>query len=312
MILKSSLSAEAVGNYPSQSASNVAPVRNPNPYSLITQGCHENNIAQVLSGIQAASSNDTHKDSDILSWSLRRAVYHGQPDIVRYLIEREGAQMDSLSPAFVSVSPSIALLQILFDHGWDINQCPEGGLGGGKSLLQLVCSNESLVHWCLDHGASVENPHPDSYKCPPLLELVTGGGTLHIFTLLRSWGAQLGPRTLHRAARTAGSLSSNDERLATRMAIVEHLVDDVGLDVNAMDTEGQMPNYWGTPLNYAVHAAQSGNGDEVVRFLLDQGANPFIKDCWGIHDAFGYAELNKNAQMSERLRAKMAQKTQKE
>ena len=294
-------SMELLGSSPSQSATDAAEVKSLPPRAIITNGCRSNNIAEVSRGIQAASLNEHHKDSELLSWSLSRAVYHGQPDVVQYLLEQEGASLDSLSPIIVAASPSIPLFQILVDHGWDINQSqPDRGAGPGKCLLQLVCDDESLVRWCLDHGALVQDRHTDPYRCPPLLEIVAGVGTVSTFSLLHSRAAQLGPRTLHRAVGSAAASSDDSERLIIRMAMVKYLVDDLGLDVNALDTESQVPNHWGTPLCYAARVYRGG--EEVVRFLLDRGADPSIKDCWGIHDAFGVAEFTKNSQISELLR----------
>ena len=162
------------------------------------------------------------------------------------------------------------------------------------------------MHWCLDHGASVEDEHPDPYRCPPLLELVAARNTVEVFKLLQSLRAQLGPRTLHYAA-SAAAFHHDDEYQAIRMAMVKYLVDELGLDVNAMDCEGQWPNHWGTPLCYAC---RGDDGGEVVRFLLDRGADPSIKDCWGIHDALAIAESRKIIPVSEMLHASVTVKSQ--
>lgn len=55
--------------------------------------------------------------------------------------------------------------------------------------------------------------------------------------------------------------------------MVKFLVEECGADVNGMDVEeGQrLPNHWGTPAAYAVHA-NGGEGDrgrEVVGWLLE-------------------------------------------
>ena len=294
-------STEFSGSPPSQSAMKAAPVRSPSSLAIISNGCRTNSITEVSRGLQAASLEEHRQVHGLLSWSLSRAVYHGHPKVVRYLIEHESAPVDQLSPLMVSHSPSIEVFQILIDHGWDINQSrPDRGPGLGEPLLHLICGDESLVRWCLNHGAIVEGQHTDPYNCPPLLENVAGRGTVAIFTLLHSRGAQLGARTLHSAAASVAGNSDDPERLSARMAMVEYLVDDLGLDVNALDTEGQMPNHWGTPLCYAAQYPRGG--EEAVRFLLDRGADPSIKDCWGISDAFGMAERSKNSRISEILR----------
>jgi hypothetical protein len=283
---------ERAGSPSSQSSTNAAQVKSPSSPAIIADGCRTDDITEVSRALQAASSKHRRQ---LVSRSLTRAVYRGQADVVRYLIEQEGAPLDSLFPLKVASSPSIELFQVLVYNGWDINR---SGAGRGKRLVQLVCDDESLVRWCLDHGASVDGLHIDPYISPPLLETVASIGTVSIFTLLRSRGAQLGPRTLHCAVASASS--SSLECLPTRMAMVEYLVDNLGLDVNALDTEGQLPNHWGTPLCYAARYQRGSK--EVVRFLLSRGADPSIKDCWGIHDAFSFAEFTKNSTVIEVLR----------
>ena len=87
------------------------------------------------------------------------------------------------------------------------------------------------------------------------------------------------------------------------MAIVKYFVHDLGLDANAIDTEGQTPNYWGTSLCCTAHAAHGDEGKDVVRSLLDRGASPLIKDDFGMGDALIGAECNKNIEISKLLRA---------
>jgi len=55
--------------------------------------------------------------------------------------------------------------------------------------------------------------------------------------------------------------------------ILPYLVDELGLDVNALDTERQgpkPPGFYGMPLCYAVY----NDGAAVVKWLLSKGADP--------------------------------------
>ena len=130
--------------------------------------------------------------------------------------------------------------------------------------MNYLAESPSLIQWCLDHGAHVTYPESDSAPTPPVLEIVAKRGTLDTFKLLREKGAPLGKRTLHRATEAA-AYADTPEKLDQRLKMVRFLVEEVGLDVNAMDEEGR-PNFYGTPINYAAHAS---GGKEVVEYLLD-------------------------------------------
>lgn len=137
---------------------------------------------------------------------------------------------------------------------------------------------------------------------------------MDILKLLLEHGAVLGRRTLHRAVESAAYASP--ESRAQKMEMVRFLVDEQGVAINGMDTpEGeQRPNHWGVPIAYAVPAT-SGEGDEgveVVRYLLGRGADPSIKDCWGMFDVFSLAERLENERILGVLRELEAQKAEME
>jgi hypothetical protein len=268
--------------------SGVLQAKVPSPRAIINAGIKNNSIDEVSHGLRLASSPKAYHD--LLSSALFGAVYNGSATVTQYLLSEEKAPLDTLTPLTVATSPSPELLSILVSHGWDLNQrSPDRGAGPSQRLLDLICDDEVLVRWCLEHGASVdEDPNTnDPIRCPPLLENVAAMGTTTTFQLLREqYGAKLGRRTLHRAVASAAQSASSE-----RMEMVRYLVDELGLDVNQMDTDGQLPNHCGPPLCYAAKGSQ---GEEVVRFLLERGADPKIKDCWGNHDALSLAKLHKN------------------
>ena len=57
-----------------------------------------------------------------------------------------------------------------------------------------------------------------------------------------------------------------------------------------------------------MYAATSRRGVEVVQWLLERGADPEIKDCWGNHDALNLAEFSKNEEVAQILRGWMEAK----
>jgi hypothetical protein len=60
--------------------------------------------------------------------------------------------------------------------------------------------------------------------------------------------------------------------------MVRYLVEEVGLDVNALDQlEGSMlhsDNYWGTPLCYVAQSNPNFDCSAVLKYLLEKGADP--------------------------------------
>ncbi|KAM0796498.1 hypothetical protein BDR22DRAFT_917731, partial [Usnea florida] len=206
----------------------------------------------------------------------------------------------------VGVEDVIGVLEVLVERGWDVNG------GGGDSpdphpssyLIYQVSSSPPLVHWCLTHGAHTTYPTIEPHT--PLLSHVASSSPpstaptskMAVFKLLLEHGAKLGRRTLHMAVVSAA------RRAEGNMELVRFLVEEMGCDVNAMDVpEGERyGNHYGTPINYVAHGRGDGSeGEEmVVRYLLElthdapssqKGANPEIKDCWDLCDAFGYAKL---------------------
>ena len=274
-----------------------------NPRALIRKVCSEDNIDIVSKTLEEIITKDPGIENDIVTCGLRSAVFHGRPEIVRYLLDTRGASVDTISPFYASNNPSIELFQVLLDHGWDINKKQQTGYGMkiGQRLISINCDNEEIVRWCLDHGSLVENGPYDPVECPSILEEVAAYGTVDTFKLLQARGAQVGKRTLHRAVESAAAAAgeTSSEHGSVRMGMVEFLVDEEKLDVNALDTEAQMPKSFGTPLAYA--AKLRGGGDVVVKFLLERGADPRVRDCWG-RNVLETAEAYQNERVAEILR----------
>ena len=273
--------------------STTAPdVQKTSPRRLITDGIRNQSTAEITNALQL--------DRSLLPFALSSAVSKGSVPLTAYLLTTEGASVDALTPLNIATEPSVELLDTVVSAGWDLNQrSPDKGAGKGQRLLDLVAWNEGLVKWCLEHGAKVSDgaEDEDALRYPPLTECVAASGTVSIFKLLRANDARIGRRTLHRAAGSAATCDAADK--AARMAMLRFLVEEGRLDVNRIDTDGQLPNHWGTPLAYA---AKGKGGEDVVRYLLAKGADPSVKDCWGNHDAISLAEFYGNEDVARVLR----------
>lgn len=218
-------------------------------------------------------------------------------------MQHEKAPITSLSPLTISASPSTNLLELLLAYGWDVNQAEgRGPHGQARKLIDLVCNNAQLVRWLAEHGARVTDGEMEGYEVfpqpAPLLETCAARGSISTFQYLRERGALLGMRTLHRAVGEAAAmgtdpfvdgLQGNDGkeesqvRRSERAEMLRFLVEELKLDINAMDSDVPDRAYhWGTPLFYA---AVEDKGAPVVNWLLQKGARPTVDSLRGDADA---------------------------
>jgi hypothetical protein len=276
-----------------------------------------------------------------------------------------GVSVQKLPPWELGVdcsNVSETTLEFLLAHGWDINyrhvdqnmRWPDHEHSKeAEPYMWRIVKNHARVKWCLEHGASV---HPrdfqpykqgditsDQYYCEPILEVAACQASVATFELLRSHGAPLGRRTLHRAVEFAcrsnppyyarmtptdrqvrrepwitkpwkkdyqklhewqnkeqneEQSEKHDEKQSEegkeierikaahenfvrnheeRMAMLRHLIDIVGLDVNADDKPpgGYRLLRPGTPMEYIVDITDIGKDTrDITWLLLDRGADP--------------------------------------
>ena len=225
----------------------------------------------------------------------RAALENNALAILTHLLSR-GQSILPISPSDAARS-SDATLEFLLAHGWDINtRGTPNPAYQPPPYLWSVLGDIDRVRWCLAHGASV---HPEGVEplrsdvvtmaqrgCEQLLECAAWSASVETFELLRSKGAPLGWRPLHLAVRCAtlyqadrpGEARTEQGRQhEARMAMVRHLVDVVGIDVNAADQPvgSRVPDRIGSPLCYVAAAyGQEPSVRELVWCLLDRGADP--------------------------------------
>lgn len=258
------------------------------PLMLSLEACKTDNVSLMAQAISLASNPESRDTvQQVMQTSLRRSVARDAPRVLSYLLE-QGADGSTITASAIIardeiVEPSRKVLDVLIAHSWDTDS---RGSGIDWPLLWHATSYSDLLSWCLDHGASVylqgDIPpiRPDgtsSVPRPPVLEIAAANGTVATFEVLRSKGAPLGRRVLHRAVEKAAFYAHKDDAAPTilfqqRMQMVRHLVDTVGLDVNA---DGRYAgSSCSTLLCYVAVHHYENDARELIWLLLDHGADP--------------------------------------
>ncbi|KAF2686655.1 hypothetical protein K458DRAFT_416003 [Lentithecium fluviatile CBS 122367] len=284
-------------------------------WNLARTACEKDDTSLIAQALSAVSSQDDLES--LHRYSCRHAIDNNSANVLTYLIEHGANVQALLPMVVAgSGHTSKAILEILLANGWDINwrdaSCSDPNC---EPFMWHVIDDYDMVAWCLEHGASVfpkdQEPLRDDTItlsqrcCRQILERAAAKGTVATFELLRSEGAQLGWRPLHLAVENAtlwprdrgkegaddekqtgtesdhekheGTKSENARKYAERLAMIRHLIDVVGLDVNALDQPvgSRFGGRNGTPICYI--AAQYGLGTntrELTWLLLDRGADP--------------------------------------
>lgn len=261
---------------------------------LACAACKDNSTHLLEEAVLMVSGNDLDQFHREL---VRTAIENNSIVIIRHLVQNHAVTFERLSPESVATTPrpSIQTLELLLAHGWDVNHCKRYGTWGDQPcdpFLWLVISEETLVRWCLEHGARVTGL---ARRSRPILEIAAAYGAFATFKLLHAAGAPLGRRTLHLAIQAAscGHTGSDDpekdtaeqrrsrEKYNDRIALVFYLLDVLCLDVNAADWQpgdmGFSGGGSGSPISYAIdhgNAKALKSARSLIWLLLDRGADP--------------------------------------
>ena len=268
--------------------------RSSNPLILCNEACKADNISLMEQAISIATkTTSSHAVQDVLQRGLRRSAARGAVQVLKFLLEpHRGTDVAALRASAIMANddrapPSQEILEILVDHGWDINtQDPADA--HDRPLLWHVVEDPDLVRWCLGHGARVDildsgtrdKDGAESRTGAPrqtILGLVASTGSVETFNLLQSEGAPLDPRALHKAVEQATMLAPKEGAVPSpsyiqRMDMVRHLVSDIKVDVNAV--QPQLGRQCSTPLCIVAGRPTNRRPRELVHFLLDHGADP--------------------------------------
>ncbi|KAL8888223.1 MAG: hypothetical protein Q9215_004314 [Flavoplaca cf. flavocitrina] len=225
--------------------------------------------------LHCAWLNKQHPDPttgliQIKGWHLAasQAAQHNHPACLAYLFQHgyrvdEWSNLAILASHTASTSGDTRCLQVLLDHGWDINS-PEPH--NEPPVMRRIVQDEALVHWFLDHGADPNAPAASLDKTS-LSYAVQQAPLDTIKLMFRCGGSAYQGQLLNMAS---------DRTDSECIPILQFLFDSGDTRINDVWLEDEPDSIpWNgfdnaTPLHHAVRA---GNIDS-VRWLLDHGADP--------------------------------------
>ncbi|KAK0260816.1 hypothetical protein B0A54_16496 [Friedmanniomyces endolithicus] len=202
--------------------------------------------------------------------ALMFAVDHGRKDVVDYLLS-EGLTVHTTHVKVATINRDTAVLELLFTHGWDINNPIEWCV---PPALAFAVEDPALADWYLANGAD-----PNA-RClldiTPLSAAVEFADLPTIQRLVDRGGSVTCGQLMHYALRR-----KSDDRLQVMEFLLQQPSPPPICKLMYQDElwwfESQKFFGLGTPLH---DAAASGVLD-AVRFLIAMGSDPSIKDSLG-------------------------------
>ncbi|CDM36009.1 hypothetical protein DTO013E5_5504 [Penicillium roqueforti] len=259
----------------------------------------------TLSTIQSIVSSKNLTPA-FLHHGLTRALRSGNIEIARYLLD-SGAPIVRETPSnifFVPLEQQIALFELFTQYNWT----PNTPGYYGSVLLPRIIKNTPLLRWFLDHGANPnlgvqQTTHdrcggPDTSSCAALEAAAATGGVEAVRMILDAGANIQNGVPLHYAAGAcppgtnphAGKVVPSREFDTSRIPVMALLVGR-GADVNQREESRHMV------AQYAIVYAAMAGAVERVKWLLEHGADPYIKGNWG--SAAEYALTSGNEEITK-------------
>ncbi|KAL2419226.1 hypothetical protein ABEF95_004985 [Exophiala dermatitidis] len=218
--------------------------------------------------------NELRGSSDGEHWltgpgsSLFLAIRNGHKAVVEYLL-RQGVSLDINHIQAAIVNKDKRLLELFLEYGWEINKPMEWAV---PPPLALAVEDADLVAWFLSHGA---NPNAGcQLDLTPLSYAVQYASFDIIKTLFDHGGSIRTGQLVHYAVRR-----DHPDSLEVLAYLLKKgaCVNDVMYQHHPDSYRLQQAFGLGTPLH---EAAQLGKL-EVIRFLVEHGAEPYVVDSLG-------------------------------
>ncbi|KAH7149093.1 hypothetical protein B0J13DRAFT_523742 [Dactylonectria estremocensis] len=253
-------------------------------YDAVDYGCLSELDGALAVACHARRSKRYAREMKCTTLSV--CVREGRLDMTRHLLEKYPNHMDYVTPKDVMEKFSLPILELLHASGWDINQDSSPRFRNNLRLIDLACHDEPTVRWLVDHGAEIDFERDETYVFGRFhlpLEHCAMRGSVATFRFLQAKGAKLGKWTLHPRRRDRHRCQPSDEdkakRKLARSEMLYFLVDELKLDINGKEADVPQMMQWGTPLH---NATMRKNGEAVMKWLLEMGADPCIKNRRGL------------------------------
>ncbi|KEQ75447.1 ankyrin [Aureobasidium namibiae CBS 147.97] len=223
--------------------------------------------------------HDTEYSRNRLTGHLTEGIEHEDIDILDYLLQ-QGVPftLRQIEPAIRK--KSISMLDMFLRHGWDINE-PESW--STPPLLRRALSNEDLIMYFLRNGAD-PNARCAILDITPLSYALVSASLSTIQLLFDHGGSVHCGQLLHYAA-----MRESEDRLRVYEILLQKGSRSRLNTLLYADDQKSMNMMCDTPRGTPLHrAAQQGYVD-VVKFLLESGCDPAIRDTRG-ETALDWAE----------------------
>ena len=145
-------------------------------------------------------------DRTMLAHALSTAVWRGSVPLTTYLLVDEHAPVEAATTGGFLQKPTIELLNVLVSAGWEINQRH----GTSPRLLDLLVYDESMLRFCLEHGAEISDgkENEDEYRYPPLTEHAAGGANRFLLQNVTCTWREAWPENTAQSSKRCNILSS--------------------------------------------------------------------------------------------------------
>ena len=201
-------------------------------------------------------------------------------NIVRYCFENGAVVTDSVMKTLLICRAKETYLFLLESKNVDVDYyIPWFG-----DILSNVATADDMewAEFCLEQGADPNRNLVDEYKS--ILAAVAELASVQMAMLLVAKGAQV---------RGSGAIVLAAEE--GKLQMVEYLLDH-GANIDEIGIEHPTDERYREDMGSALHRAVHGGHEEVVRFLLERGANGALKDVMG-RTAMGLADAKNDGKM---------------